>query len=272
MTRMICMGKGLAVVFDSAGTLMRMYRVAKEHSTGLIIRDVQTTLLVSQAPGRALVVVRSWFDHISKCDSNMLLYDFVEEYNIDLKISCASRPFELDDVYSIVQKSDVRVSDILEVVSNVRGHCPEISFVAAGIIVDSRKMHVPYVLSTGGKMYSDTPKTISSIMDMGADVYIASGDDYPSLELLASSLSIPMANVFGIATTRDKGRIIRELKEKYESVVMVGDGINDILALKAADIGIMTVQQGDERPPALRAAADVIVGNIFDVVGIVSDI
>ncbi len=266
------MEKGLAVVFDSAGTLMRMFRVAKEYSTGMIIQDVQTTLLVSQAPTRALVVIRSWLDHIDNCAPDMLLHEFVEHYNIDIRISCASRPFELDDVHSIIQKSDIRIIDVLDVVSTVRGHCPGISFVAAGIIVDSDGMHVPYVLSTGGKIYSNTPKTISSIMDMGADVYIASGDDYPSLELLASSLSIPMSNVFGIATTRDKERIINELKENHQSVVMVGDGVNDILALKAADVGIMTVQQGDESPPALRDAADMVVDNIFDVVGIVSDI
>ncbi|WP_406660461.1 HAD family hydrolase [Methanolobus sp. ZRKC3] len=266
------MGKGVAVVFDSAGTLMRMYRVAKEHDTGSIIEDVQTTLLVSQAPGRALVVIRSWFEQINNCDSKMLLRDFIEHYGISLGISCASSPFEVEEIYSIVQKSDVRVNDILEVVSTVRCHCPDISFVAAGIIVDSQKTPVPYVLSTGGRMYSNTPRTIDSIREMGADVYIASGDDYPGLELIASSVGIPMSYVYGVATTRDKERIIRELKQSYDSVVMVGDGMNDILALRAADVGIMTVQQGDERPSVLRDAADVIIDDIFDVVNIVAGI
>jgi Cu+-exporting ATPase len=271
-TNLFSMKKGVAVVFDSAGTLMRMYRVAKDYRTGSILRDVQTTLLVSQAPNRALIVIRSWFEQIDNCNSDMLLHDFIDQYDLILGISCASRPFELDEVYSIVQNSDVRVRDIQEVVSMVRGHCPDIAFVAAGIIVDSQEMHVPYVLSTGGRMYSDTPKTISSVWEMGADVYIASGDDYPSLQLLASSIGVPMSNVFGIANTREKGRIIKELKQRYNSVIMVGDGLNDILALKAADIGIMTVQQGDERPSALRDAADIIVDNIYDVVDIVSGI
>ncbi|WP_406670560.1 hypothetical protein V7O67_00965 [Methanolobus sp. ZRKC4] len=47
--------------------------------------------------------------------------------------------------------------------------------------------------------------------------------------------------------------------------------MNDILALKAADVGILSLQQGDERPPVLVDAADIIIGNIIDVVDIVKN-
>ena len=66
-----------------------------------------------------------------------------------------------------------------------------------------------------------------------------------------------------------KENIVLELKGKYEKVVMVGDGINDILALRAADVGIMTTQQGDERPKKLREAADMIIDDIIEVVNVV---
>jgi Cu+-exporting ATPase len=51
---------------------------------------------------------------------------------------------------------------------------------------------------------------------------------------------------------------------------MVGDGMNDILALRAADMGIVTRQQGDKRPDILLNAADKIIDDITEVIDLVS--
>ncbi|HPS90219.1 MAG TPA: HAD family hydrolase, partial [Methanosarcina vacuolata] len=64
-------------------------------------------------------------------------------------------------------------------------------------------------------------------------------------------------------------KVVLELKQKYDKVIMVGDGINDILAFRAADLGVMTTQQGDKRPKELREAADVVIDDIIKVVDVV---
>ncbi len=266
------MQKRVAVVFDSAGTLLRMYRVAKEAATGTILDNIQTTLLVAQKPRRALVVMNGDLESTILSCPPMTFHQFLEKYDISIEISCSSGSFGLDEAYGIIRGSSVCVGDIRDVISVVRGRCPDVFYLASGIIVDAQESTVPYVLSTGGKMYSKTPATIAELKRMGVDVFIASGDGYHNLGKLAASVGIPMKDVFGVASPRDKEKIVLELKIKYGTVVMVGDGMNDILALRAADVGIITTQQGDERPQVLRDAADRVIDNIYDVTDIVRNI
>ncbi len=266
------MQKRVAVVFDSAGTLLHMYRVAKDMSTGYILEDIQSTLLVAEKANRALVILRARLEDFGICEKGMILHDFIDRYHIGLGISCSSSPFDLDDAYAIIRSNATRVSDLEHVISLVKGRCPNVFYLAAGLVVDSTDRLVPYVLSTGGQMYSGTATTVDILREMGVSIYVASGDDAQNLQLLASSLDIPMSDVFAIATTHDKERIVRDLKKRYDHVVMVGDGMNDILALRAADVGILTLQQGDQRPSVLMDAADIIIDNIIDVADIVKNI
>ncbi|MDY0385910.1 MAG: HAD family hydrolase [Methanolobus sp.] len=266
------MKKRVAVVFDSAGTLLHMYRVAKEMSTGSILEDIQTTVLVAEKANQALIVIRTCFDDIIRCDPYMELHDFIEQCDVELAISCSSSPFRLDDVYGIIKENQTKLSDLSDVVSLVKGRCPNVFYVASGLIVNSQEKQVPYVLSTGGQMYPKTSVTIKLLKELGTDIYIASGDGAQNLKGLASSLDIPMRDVFAVATTHDKEKIVKNLKMDYDFVVMVGDGMNDILALRAADVGILSFQQGDERPQVLVDAADVTINNIIDVVDIVRNI
>ena len=103
---------------------------------------------------------------------------------------------------------------------------------------------------------------------MEVDTYIASGDSLFALTQLAEFINIPKERVFAFSTP-DEGKNSTWTKRKYEKVIMVGDGINDILAFRAADVGIMTTQQGDKRPEELRKSADVVIDNIIKVIDIV---
>ena len=104
---------------------------------------------------------------------------------------------------------------------------------------------------------------------MDVYTYIASGDSMRTLSQLAEYIGMPPERIFALATTNMKEEVVLKLKNKYEKVVMVGDGINDILALRAADLGIMTVQQGDKRPEKLKEAADLVLDDIIKVVDVV---
>lgn len=266
------MQKNIAVVFDSAGTLLHMYRVAKETLTGNILEGIESTMLVAERPGRALVVMHVEPYMLKNTDPATKLCKFISDNELKIDISCSSGPISIQEARDIINKGKVAIRDVIEVLSVVHERCPERYYIAAALIVDRETQFIPYVLSTAGKLYSNASKTIELLHCRGIDTYIASGDTMHSLKGIAEKLRIPLDNVFDIATTDDKAHIVLDLKKQYNRVLMVGDGMNDIQALQVADLGIVTVQQGDKRPQKLLEAADLVIKNIIEVIDIVDSL
>ncbi|HII00100.1 TPA: HAD family hydrolase [Methanosarcinaceae archaeon] len=263
------MAKRIAVVFDSAGTLLHMYRVAKEAVTGRILENIESTAIVAKKNGCGLVVLNTENETILRSRKEMFLFEFIEEYRVPIGISCSKGELSPETACEIIKGTQLRMGDVHEVLHAVSARCPNIFYLAAGLIVDSEARDVPYVLSTGGQVFDTTLETVRTLREMEVDTYIASGDSMRTLSQLAEYIGIPPERVFALATTSMKEEVVLKLKIKYEKVVMVGDGINDILALRAADVGIMTVQQGDKRPEKLKEAADLVLDNIIKVVDVV---
>ena len=263
------MDKRIAVVFDSAGTLLHMYRVAKEARTGKFLENIESTAIVAQKNGCGLVVLNTESDIILQSREDMSLFEFIKEHRISLGISCSKGKFSPEIAYEIIEGTAPLMGDLHDVLEMVTSRCPDIFYRAAGLIIDSEARCVPYVLSTGGQVFSTTLQTVRTLHAMKVDTYIASGDGVFALTKLAELINIPQERVFAFSNTYMKENLVLELKRKYEKVIMVGDGINDILALRAADVGIMTTQQGDKRPEELRKAADVIIDDIIKVVDVV---
>ena len=69
------------------------------------------------------------------------------------------------------------------------------------------------------------------------DVWIVSGDNIGAVHSVATTLGIPLDNCRGDTLPQDKSRIVDELHDRGAVVLMVGDGINDSIALAAADVG-----------------------------------
>ena len=93
--------------------------------------------------------------------------------------------------------------------------------------------------------------SIKELKKMGLKVLMLSGDKQIVASKVASELGIDESH--GELNPEQKAKLIKEL-QKSANVVMVGDGINDILALKSANVGI-----------AMGSGASVSVG-VSDVV------
>lgn len=76
---------------------------------------------------------------------------------------------------------------------------------------------------------------INKLIDMNIDVVMLTGDQKSTAEAIAKKLNIK--NVIYEVLPDEKSNHISKLKEKYNCVAMVGDGINDSPALVSADVG-----------------------------------
>ncbi|MCD4810106.1 MAG: HAD family hydrolase [Methanosarcinales archaeon] len=266
------MHESIAVVFDSAGTLLQMYRVAKDTITGRYIDDIITTDLVSKKPNCGLVIIHTDPDKIMSCQSTKRIYEFLIDNKIRIDLSCSSSPITLEDVDQCI-KNDTRTSmkDIHDVVNVTKLKCPDVFYLGIGFIVETESQSIVYTVSTGGRPFTNTPAVLDTLQNMNIDTYIASGDSMRNLENLARLVEIPIERVYDVATPQKKEWVIKSLKKKYDKVVMVGDGINDILALRASDLGILSIQQTGTCMEKLSSEGDIIITDIKQIIKIINE-
>jgi cation-transporting ATPase E len=103
----------------------------------------------------------------------------------------------------------------------------------------------------------DDPRTVGAIAEQlgleGADRPIDSRDLPDDQEELADVME--RASVFGRVTPHQKRMMVNALRSRGHVVAMTGDGVNDALALKDADIGIAMGSGSD----ATRAVAQLVL-------------
>jgi soluble P-type ATPase len=265
----------IAVVFDSAGTLLNTYRVAKDICNKKLLPGIETTTLTFSSPDRVLIVLPVHSKHTINTPPDMLLSEYLVQNNIHFGVSC-TRKIITSEAIGDVLYTDTRaiVGDLQECIKNVWSMCKAESMLTlnSGAIVNMAHNAIEFTITAGGWPFDGAKETITALHRMGVPTYIASGDRSTKLEKMADHLGIPRDRVFGVATPSVKAQIVSDLQQEYDRVLMVGDGINDLCALEKADIAILTVQQPGDRPEGLYKAADYVVRNVSEVLPIVQDI
>ncbi len=107
---------------------------------------------------------------------------------------------------------------------------------------------------------SDAPEILRFFSDQGVDLKVISGDNTATVSTVAERAGVPNADksvdartlddeeklsqairestVFGRVTPHQKRSMVASLQSEGHVVAMTGDGVNDVLALKDADMGI----------------------------------
>lgn len=87
-------------------------------------------------------------------------------------------------------------------------------------------------------------ETVARLKRMGIKVAMLSGDGKAAAEALAAQAGVDM--VYSELLPQDKVECIKELRQRYGQVVMVGDGVNDAPALAASTVGIAMGAAGSD--------------------------
>jgi cation-transporting ATPase E len=130
------------------------------------------------------------------------------------------------------------------------------------------------------QLRADAEETVEFFEDQGVAIKVISGDNAASVGAIAAragiagadhpvdarhlsdtpasmAAEVEQASVFGRVTPAQKRMMVDALQESGHTVTMTGDGVNDVLALKRADLGIAM----GSGAPATRAVAQVVILN-----------
>ena len=249
-----------AIVFDNSGTLIERYRVIKDVFNGDIFTNINSLELIDSADSLALVVLQFNTNKLLKLDSNTLISDVIKQYNIDFDVSFSTSQVSKAEIKSILDdETTTTISDITDGFEILGEKIPHMELCNIDL------GQVAYTITSAGKFFPRVFETIETLKSRGIEIYIASGDRKGAINRLANMLDVPEDNAYGTVSTRGKGEVVSILKDAGFKVMMVGDGLNDLIAFNKADVSVLTIEQQEEVSPKMLDKTDYVIDDIFEV-------
>ena len=99
------------------------------------------------------------------------------------------------------------------------------------------------LLGLGDPVRATSRATIEQLQAQGKTIYLLSGDHPSIVQAVANQLGLEAPYARGHVSPEDKQAFVEALQANGHTVAMVGDGVNDAMALQRANVGI-AVQGG----------------------------
>jgi cation-transporting P-type ATPase E len=104
----------------------------------------------------------------------------------------------------------------------------------------------------------DNPQTVAALAKqagLGADIQVISGQELADMDEIQFAQAAETYTVFGRISPDQKAMLVKKLRLAGRYVAMIGDGVNDLLSLKQANLAI-AMESGSK---ATRGVADIVL-------------
>ncbi len=251
------------IVFDKTGTLTldqpelgRIYTLG-DLSEKELLRIAATAEARQSHPIANAILAAAEAQGISPAQLDEAAY----EIGYGLKVTCESKVIHLGSA-RFMKNECVVVRDPTEIES-IQAYCDHHGFSLVYMAYDHRLVGA---FEMHSMIRPEVYGVITQLKARGLDLYIVSGDHDEPTKRLAGQLEIP--HYFANVLPDQKASIIQRLRTEGKSICFIGDGINDAVALKTANVGISIHGSSDA---ALDTAGIILMdrtlkqlGSLFD--------
>lgn len=141
----------------------------------------------------------------------------------ELTILIGSRRFMLDNGLTIP-----------EMITDLQSEADQVGY--SMIYVAVHQHEIVGAITLRPAIRQQAQAAVDALKESGMDIYIISGDQEKPTQHMAASLGIE--NYFAEVLPQDKAELVRQLQDTGKKVCFIGDGINDSVALKTADVSV----------------------------------
>ncbi len=252
------MGKVRAIAFDKTGTLttgqVQVFRViaASGYSEADVLKVAATVESSSEHPiGNAIVQAAAELNWVSAVEVQAIPGQGIVGINKDQKVIVGNVAFVQQYVGNLPEELN-KLAPVLEQSGKT------VVWVAQG-------QEVIGLIAIADEIRAEAAATITRLKTLGVEqIVMLTGDNQRTADSVAQAVGID--KVYAQLLPEDKLHVIRRLQEKYQTVAMVGDGINDAPALAQASVGIAMGVAGSD--VALETADIVLMADRLEKIAV----
>ncbi len=184
------------------------------------------------------------------------IVDYVKEQNIKLSAIDNFKNFAGKGISALLSGEEYRVGNVAfmqdmgALTDEVKSAHTTMSQKGITTVLVADKTHVLGIIGLADEIKKESYEVVDKLHTLGVKVAMLTGDNNSVAKNVADALGID--TYFAETLPEDKYRNVKELQDKGNIVLMVGDGVNDAPSLVQADVGVaigagtdVTIEAGD---------------------------